>query len=225
MNRIFACAVLLAGVAAVAPIHAKGKPGKGGGSDPVAASSLLRDCDVGSCGFADEVTSDGAGAYLGGIEGDGWYARQSNPDRWVNVDFSQCVGDCSANPMDGQVVAAQYWTRKRPVTGGFNVRGVDLQAMTVGEIVNGTFGMLFRDASDDVWFLELDPNLTECTGSTSALIERVSATEWHVWAATVDQAGNPGPGIACLHGGPFVKGSDTHGGYYAMDFALAITID
>ena len=210
--------------------------GDDGGGDKVIAT--FRDCvedsapafDVdpidGSdvCGpeneIQDRIYSDGQGAYIGGkdqqIQKHSFFLSPSEDnDRWIVLDFAECVDGGLCGGLLGQIVSTGAPTY---VVARTTTKQDDLLKMPVypadGSSIPVTFRITFRDDLDQVWFLRFTPDFENCGDSTYAWVTRTREDTWVFEAGPNDKA--------CLLEHTGLRTPRIFHGLYHMPFLLVV---
>ena len=210
--------------------------GDDGGGDKVIAT--FRDCvedsapafDVdpidGSdvCGpeneIRDRIYSDGQGAYIGGkdqqIQKNSFFLSPSEDnDRWIVLDFAECVDGGLCGGLLGQIVSTGAPTY---VVARTTTKQDDLLKMPVypadGSSIPVTFRITFRDDLDQVWFLGFTPDVENCGDSTYAWVTRTREDTWVFEAGPNDKA--------CLLEHTGLRTPRIFHGLYHMPFLLVV---
>ena len=168
----------------------------------------------------DRIYSDSQGAYIGGkdqqIQKNSFFLSPSEDnDRWIVLDFAECVDGGLCGGLLGQIVSTGAPTY---VVARTTTKQDDLLRMPVypadGSSIPVTFRITFRDDLDQVWFLRFTPDVENCGDSTYAWVTRTREDTWVFEAGPNDKA--------CLLEHTGLRTPRIFHGLYHMPFLLVV---
>ena len=187
--------------------------------DPIDDSDV---CPLDDAGLSqdDRIYSDGLGAYIGGkdqqiYKNSFFLSPSEDNDRWIVLDFAECVDGGLCGGLLGQIVStgAPTYVLARTTT-----KQDDLLRMPVypadGSSIPVTFRITFRDDLDQVWFLRFTPDVENCGDSTYAWVTRTREDTWVFEAGPNDKA--------CLLEHTGLRTPRIFHGLYHMPFLLVV---
>lgn len=198
-----------------------------GGFSSVMADDLAFDLfDLNNDGFLDcptpddRIYSDALGAYIGGkdqqIQKNSFFlSPNEDNDRWIVLDFAECVDGGLCAGLLGQIVSTGAPTY---VVARTTTKQDDLLKMPVfpdpgsSNLVN--FRITFRDDFDQVWFLRFTPDFEQCDDSTYVRVTRTREDTWVFEAGSNDRA--------CLLEHTGLRTPRIFHGLYHMPFLLVV---